>query len=382
MRFCAGELRDKKETKLPTAHLTDVVVSRLKTVGVYYDDATPSFGVRVGKHRKAWIITRGVDRQRITIGQYPGMPLAEARKEAKRRLAQPAAETSRLKFSDAYERYKERLATKKPRTQQDYRRVLERILMPELGNCRLADIKYEEIIEIARKLSRCENGHCLAVARTFFRWCVRPPRRYIPHSPLEGVEIPQGRRRKRVLKPGELPRVWLAAAQHSYPYGTIVQLLILNGQRRGETASLRWPWINERERTITLPDWITKNGKEHTFPYGEMTAEVLATIPRLNSTDLLFPSRVSGDRPISGWSKYKKELRDGVEGWTLHDLRRTFRTLHAQIGSPAHIAERLINHAAAVRTEVEEIYDVWTYMPEMRTAVERYEAQLSALLHS
>jgi prophage regulatory protein len=113
-------LRDKKETKLPTAHLTDVVVSRLKTLGVFYDDITPAFGIRVGKNRKAWIITRGLERQRITIGQYPAMPLAEARKEAKRRLVQPAAESSRLKFSDAYERYKERLATKKPRTQQDY----------------------------------------------------------------------------------------------------------------------------------------------------------------------------------------------------------------------------------------------------------------------
>ena len=65
---------------MPTAHLTDIVVSRLSTVGIYYDETTPAFGIRVGKHRKAWVITRGTDRQRITIGQYPAMSLAEARK--------------------------------------------------------------------------------------------------------------------------------------------------------------------------------------------------------------------------------------------------------------------------------------------------------------
>jgi integrase len=35
---------------------------------------------------------------------------------------------------------------------------------------------------------------------------------------------------------------------------------------------------------------------------------------------------VSEERPISGWSKFKKEMEDGVENWTLHDLRRTFAT--------------------------------------------------------
>jgi integrase len=69
-----------------------------------------------------------------------------------------------------------------------------------------------------------------------------------------------------------------------------------------------------------------KNSREHTFPYGDMVAAELETVPRLNSTDLLFPSAVSDDRPISGWSKYKKRLGDGVPAWRLHDLRRTFGT--------------------------------------------------------
>ena len=76
---------------MPVTHLTDIVVSRLKTPGIYYDQMTPAFGIRVGKHRKAWVITQGTDRQRISIGKYPQMSLADARKEAKKRLSQEPA---------------------------------------------------------------------------------------------------------------------------------------------------------------------------------------------------------------------------------------------------------------------------------------------------
>ena len=104
------------------------------------------------------------------------------------------------------------------------------------------------------------------------------------------------------------------------------------------------------------------------FPYGNMVAEILEGIPRRNDTDLLFPCRISNERPISGWSKFKRELDDGVPNWTLHDFRRTYLSIHSQIGTPSDIAERLINHAASVQTEVEAIYDRWTYLPQMRSA--------------
>jgi hypothetical protein len=66
----------------------------------------------------------------------------------------------------------------------------------------------------------------------------------------------------------------------------------------------------------------------------------------------------------------------GVVGWTLHDLRRTFRTVHGRIGTPPHIAERSINHVNGIASEVEQTYNTWTYLPEMRKAMAAYEAEL------
>lgn len=367
-------------------HMTDVVVSRLKEPGTYYDEVTPAFGLRVGKNRKTWFVIRGHERLRTTIGRYPQIGLADARKEAKRLLTEEAPKVIKTipTLSEAYEGFKESISGNKPKTQYDYKRVMDKYYVAKLGKRKLGDITYEDVDAIAKRLPKGEKRHLLAVGRTFFRWCVKPPRRYIPHSPLEGVVVPQATKRKRVLSNSELVTVWKAAREQGYPHGTVVQLLIMTGQRKTEIANLRWPWINQVERTITLPEWVTKNKKEHTFPYNGQVAAILETVPRLNSTDLLFPSRDADDRPISGWSKFKKQLDEWaetkVEGYRLHDLRRTFRTIHAEIGTSSEIGERLINHAAAVQTDVEAIYDRYKYMPEMRAAIDRYDAHISSLL--
>jgi integrase len=365
---------------MPRVHLTDVVVSGLKTADTYYDEKTPAFGLRVGKSKKTWFVVRGRERLRTKIGQYPVVSLADARKEARRLLTEKLIVTERVTFNEAYEQFKVAIAGRKERTQYDYKRILERYFQDSLGKKKLSDITYEDVTSKTDRLSRGERRNALAVSRTFFRWCVRPPRRYIKHSPLEGVELPKAGKRNRILNDEELIAVWYAAGRQGYPHGTVCRLLLLTGQRENEIANLRRSWINEKDQLITLPDWICKNNKEHVFPYGDLVADILAEIPRRNCTDLLFPCRVSDDRPISGWSKFKKQLDDGVPGWTLHDLRRTYRSIHGQISTPREIAERLINHAAAIQTDVEAIYDRWHYIPQMRAAVAAFDDHLLALL--
>jgi len=363
---------------MPKAHLTDVVVSRLNLPGTYYDTTTPAFAIRVGKNRKTWFVIRGRGRQRTNIGRYPQIGLAGARKEAKKLLTEVPTKHSKMTFRAACDVYKEAIKTKKPRTQDDYNRMLDKYLLPKLEKKKLSNVEYEDFIEITEKLAPSEKSHCLAVARTFLRWCVRPPRRYIPHSPLEGIVIVPGKARKRILKPDELKKVWDAATIAGYPYGTIIHLLILTGQRKSEIANLRRTWIDQKAKTITLPEWVCKNSREHKFPYGDMVAAELEAVPRLNSTDLLFPSIVSDERPVSGWSKYKKRLGDGVPSWRVHDLRRTFGTTMAEMEVEPHIVERLLNHsmgaignqADSIVSAVAEVYILAKYMPRMRDAIE------------
>ncbi len=378
--------------------LTDISVRALKPTDrqrTYFDDTTSGFGIRVSPGgTKTFVLMHGQRRQLTKLGRLGIITLAKARAAAKRILAQRTLgqhQPKTRKFGEAYELFKtEHVAKKKARTQYDYQRAIELYFLKKLGSERLQDVTYETVTDITDKLADrpSEQAHTLAVARTFLRWCAQPPRRYIPHSPLEGLQLQTGTARKRVLDDREIAEVWRSAEGQGYPHGTIVQLLLLTGQRRGEIAGLQRPWINQKDRTITLPDWLTKNGVEHVFPYGEMVAFILEALPRLNSTDLLFPSCVSGDRPISGWSKYKTEMAAGVEHWVLHDLRRTFGTKLAGLRVAPHVVERLLNHKFGSITNqtngmvsaVAEVYNRHHYMPEMREAVQIWETRLASII--
>jgi hypothetical protein len=85
---------------------------------------------------------------------------------------------------------------------------------------------------------------------------------------------------------------------------------------------------------------------------------------------------------MSGWSKLKRRLDklSGVSNWTIHDLRRTLRTNWAALGIQKDIAKRYINHIGGRSTnDMDEVYDQYSYLPEMKAAVEKWEGFLQTL---
>lgn len=372
------------------SNLTDVAIRAFQIPSKgqrdYFDDAVPGFGIRIsqGGTRSFFLFTgKAQNRQRQSIGRFGIITLAQARAEAKRLLAERTlghAKPKTITFSAALTTFEQQTYPElKPRTVHDYKAIFRRHYSKKLGDVRLADITFEDVTAITDKLvkTRSEQRHALVVGNTFFRWCVR--RRFLKHSPLDGVDIPKLPSRKRVLTDLELVMVYRAAEVMPYPFGPIVQLLILTGQRRGEIAALHSSWLSDVEKTFTLPDGFAKNYRQHTVPLGPMALGVLKPII---DGGLIFPARGSRDKPFCGFSKSKKSLDvtlDGVTPFTLHDLRRTFSTNLAKLGVPPHIKEALLNHIAA-KTEVEAIYDHYTYLPEMRAAIERWEQHLTSLL--
>jgi hypothetical protein len=123
-------------------HFTEIVVSRLKTPDTYYDQTTPAFGLRVGKNRKTWFVIRGRERLRTNVGRYPEISLAEARKHAKKLLTETPAKGDRMTVQDAHDLYLVALETKKPRTQRDYKRMLNKYLLPALAKKKLGEVTY------------------------------------------------------------------------------------------------------------------------------------------------------------------------------------------------------------------------------------------------
>ena len=366
--------------------LTDIVLRNLpppeRGQKTYPDDTLSGFGIRVSQGgTKTFTLLVGRTRERITIGRFPVIGLADARTEAKRLLAERTLgkhRPHRAKFETALEQFfATHLAqTSRPATQKEVKRLLTRHLLPKLRHESMENITTHDLTRIVDKLvgtpSECE--HLFRAAKTFFRWALR--RRLIAHSPLEGLEAPaKGESRDRVLSDQELARVLACCAHLGSTFAVFVRLLALTGQRKGEIASLRAEMINRDARTITLP--LTKNGRPHTFPFNAAAWELIEKLPK---EGLLFPAK-GKDSPLNGFSKAMRDFRGkcGIDHWTLHDLRRTFATGLQRLGVRLDVTEALLNHVSGVRAGVVGVYQRHNYQQEMRTAVALWEAHIGKL---
>jgi integrase len=358
-------------------NLTDLAIKHLPE-GKHFDNRTPGFGIRVGKQKRTWIVMRGKQRQLIRLGHYPAMTLAEARTRGKQLLAATQIDHERISFKEAYDLFcKTHLPSKKPRTQQEYKRALERHYLPTLAMKRLDAVTSHMVLAITDELTHtpAELIHATSIGKTFFKWCIR--RHYLTISPLQAVQLPKPQKRKRVLDDRELQAIYKAATEFGGSYGALIKLIILTGLRRTECAALQLDWLHAD--WITLPATITKNSHEFTFPIGELTKQLLQSLK--TNHRLLLPTIPGGDLPFNTFSVTKKEfdkLHD-VRDYTLHDCRRSYRTNLARLRVPKDTAERLLNHRSA-RSELEEIYDQFDHFEEMKEAVLKYDNWLSCLV--
>lgn len=377
---------DNTETNL---RLTDIVVRSLpppeRGAKVYPDDQIDGFGVRVSQGgTKAFVLTHGRSRERITLGRYPIVSLADARAEAKRLLAERTLGKHRLQrmsFEDALRLYVTTHLIQK--TRPITAKGTEALIRNHFGRLKgksLEDVRAQDITAVTDKLLAKSQpgaaGHAFTAIKGFLRWSVR--RRYLQHDPIEGIESPaKAVSRERVLDDAELRQV-LAACRTDGVYGRFVRLLALTGQRRGEIAALERAWINPEAQTITLPKQKTKNHRDHTFPYGDQVAELLEMLPK---EGLLFPAR-GRDVPFTGFSKSKRvfDKACSIEPWTLHDLRRTFATGLQRLGVRIEVTESLLNHVSGTRAGIVGIYQRHGYLEEMRAAVTLWENHIESIL--
>jgi integrase len=354
--------------------LTDLTLKALPE-GLHLDTRLPSFGIRVGKRRKTWIVIKGKNRTKISLGRYPAMSLADARKQAMAELSKPPpSETAIMpSYADALaEFHATHVANLRPRSAYQLSRNLKRHFQWTRS---LDQITHQDVLIVLDGIeARSQRSHALKDIRTFFNWCIP---RYLKSSPCTGIKRAAQKSRERVLSDDELRKVWNRAREINYPYGTIVQLLILTGQRLSEIAGLRWEWIGDG--AITFPSEITKNARVSKIPLGALACGVIEETPRLSS--LLFPARGNTTRPFNGFGASKKSLdKCGVKNFVHHDLRRTFATSMARLGVRLEVTERLLNHVSGSMGGIVGVYQRHDFMDEMREAISRYEAWLSPIL--
>jgi integrase len=244
------------------------------------------------------------------------------------------------------------------------------------------------------------TGRTAAYGRAAFAWAVK--RGAVKVNPFAALPVAKSvAKRERVLSDSEIAEIWRAAGDAAAPYGTIVRLLILTGQRRGEVAGMVQEEISGDLATWSLPGERTKNGAVHTVPLSLAARDLLkAALPkdgngRLAIGSLVLPGAVG--TPFAGWSKAKRALDKAILDaranaaaktgtpaaplvpWSIHDLRRTVATGLQRLGVRLEVTEAVLNHISGSRGGIAGVYQRHDWATEKRAALEAWSAHVHAL---
>jgi integrase len=387
---------------MPRMRLTKSAIDALPTPKsdvIYWDSGCPGFGVKVTpKGRKVFIVLyrtggAGSKLRKYTIGPYGRLTLHQARLAAQKVFAaklegrDPAAEKREAKRRVVADRVEDLLESfivqrlSQNRSGGEIARLLRREVGKAWTGKSIHEISKRDVVEVVSAIEQrgapIAANKTLKSIKTFLRWCVG--RAVLDQSPAEGVPLPAKEvARDRVLEDQELARVILAARRIGGPYGGIVELLALTGQRREEVARLTWQELDLEQRVWTLPKSRTKNAKAHVV---HLSDQSVAVLNRADQRGLLVFSLL-GTKPFQEFSRAKSLLDQlsGVTGWRLHDLRRTCVSGMARLGVAPHVADKILNHQAGTISGVAAVYQRHEFLGERRAALDLWGAHIGQVL--
>lgn len=413
--------------------LTDAGIAKLKAAapGKRYDlhDYTPGLLVRVtDRGSKSFMFRHSVrnpatgrrQTARRLLGQVGTMTIDEARgqavawhaqvkrgvdpaahaKEQRRLAAQEQLDDTATTVAAVFVDYQARHLSKKRRGHV-VAQIFQRELLPHWGDRPLREIRKTDVVRLVEAIvdrPRAANSggkersgayaHNVYVAiRAFFNWCINRAVYGLDQSPCQSLKpltlIGEKRIGERVLDDREIAAFWRATTQMKYPYGPLLQLLLLTGCRKSEIAGARWREFNFAAKTFEIPAARYKTSKSHTIPVTDDVLALVALLPRFRHGDLLF-STTFGAKRVNGWSKAKsrldrlmREQLGDFPPFEIHALRRTFRTRLSRLRVPEAIAEAALGHS---KKGIIAVYNKDDYADELRDAYLQWQSALHAII--
>jgi integrase len=243
--------------------------------------------------------------------------------------------------------------------------------------------------KIADRGATTMANRTLAAIRKLFNWCLS--RDVIQVSPCTLLEPPGAERsRDRILADDELKLVWNAADADGWPFGMIIKLMVLTGQREGEIAGMRWNEldVDSKLKLWTLPAGRVKNDELHTVPLSDAVVEIIKALPRIKSTDNhVFANR--DGKPPSAFSHAKNRIENAITkangdkpipAWVFHDLRRTVASGMAGLGIQLPVIEKVLNHKSGTFRGIVGVYQRHSFADEKRAALAAWASHVERVV--
>jgi integrase len=336
--------------------------------------------------------------RKYTLGPYPAIDLKTARTLAARALRAVAEgrDPGREKIAarnappDTFEAVTKQFVelhcrrANRPRTIEGTQQLLDLHVLPRWRRRLIKDITRRDVLDLLDGLVASGRpvaaNRALTAIRKLFNWAIE--RDIIAVSPCAGVKPPTPEQaRDRVLTDAELANVWHAADRLGGPFGALVKLLMLTGQRRDEVARMTWSEVDLDARLWTLPKERSKNRQPHDIPLSDPAVAILEALPRISDT---FALTTDGKSAASNYGANRRRLDAllpaDMPSWWLHDLRRTAASGMARLGIDLPVIEKVLNHSSGSFGGIVGVYQRHDFADEKRHALERWGAHIADLL--
>lgn len=352
--------------------ITKRTVDALKPGQITWDTDVKGFGARCQRSAKVYVLkTRVNGRQRwLSIGRH-GSPwtVETARREAQRLLGAVAGGKDPASTRDAAKEIptlsilagmflrEHAEAKRKASTAKGYRDYFDRLILPELGQVRVADITRADIARLHHSLKQTpyQANRVLAVLSKAFSWAEQHGYRPEGANLCRNVEKYRENKREKFLSEEELGRLGdtLSAIEREDSESPFViaaiRLLIFTGARRNEILEMRWENVDFDRAVLRLLD--SKTGAKHIF-LSAPALEVLSQLPRLEGNPHVICGHKVGSRLINLRKPWQRVLaRAGLGTVRLHDLRHSFASVGVAGGLSMPMMGKLLGHTKIATTE-------------------------------
>lgn len=335
----------------------------------------------------------------LKIGSYPDVSLGQARNilatdikpqiskgidpwaERKARKNKPEAKT----FDDLAKVFTQRYIPNnlKESTQRTYKNRIETELQPAFKGMQLKHITQTVIFEFLEEIAvdrgqPTHSNRVRGILSSMFSYAVQ--RGWLKFNVVQAIS-PLGKevQRERKFTPDEIKNLWEGFEKTGRPNGTILKILLLLGQRKGETCRMKWEDI--KGDIWTIPRDQTKSGREHTVPLPPMALNIIGDMK--NDSPYVFQSTRHPGKPVIYVYGALKRVAESyrMANVHVHDLRHIAATYMARAGTDSTVIGKVLNHKTIAGDHtVTSRYINYDYVKEKRLALSRWAGRLSDII--
>jgi integrase len=307
----------------------------------------------------------------LTIGNYPEISLADARKQRDEwaalvargespRKAVAASKVEKLNTIQAFaaEWFREQISDKSDNYSRNVERVLNKDVFPKLGRVPLTELTPGDVLALCDHIKSRGAPKMALFSRNVLKrmYDFAIARQLVTTNPAAALVarfIATEESRTRVLTPSEIGFVLRAvyASDIRRPLKLALHLLLITMVRKAELTEARWQEFNLEQGTWDVPAERMKKDLPHRVYLSAQAVEILQELQKLSGrSEFLFPSsRGSEDRPISKstLNQAVRALTLDVQHFVLHDFRRTASTHLHEMGHSSDAIEKALAHKVA-----------------------------------